>query len=123
MEIIQGDPGDEHMEINQDGIQVNYDQSLDFNKSDYELHGINLSASMNKLSSDNQLISFAVDNISLSDDMDEAEGLEVVRVTSDQYANGDIECPYTGSKEIYRVSEGRFASFDTDQEFIVEIVD
>ena len=60
------------------------------------------------------------DMISLSDD--DAEYYKVVEATMEQIENGEVECPYSGSKDLYRISEGIYASYDAEMPFVLKII-
>lgn len=38
-----------------------------------------------------------------------------------EYSDYEITCPYTGSSEVYHITSNVFASYETDQPFIVDI--
>lgn len=59
------------------------------------------------------------DVINLSDDDDAYNDYKVVYVTQDDIDNGRVVCPYTGSSDIFRVSESIYASFDSEEPFMV----
>lgn len=63
-----------------------------------------------------------IDQISLVEDEEHYGEYEVVEVTEEDFDNGNIKCPYTGSLDIYRISDEIYASFETDQPFRIVIV-
>lgn len=38
-----------------------------------------------------------------------------------EYSDYEITCPYTGSSEVYHITSNVFASYETDQPFVVDI--
>jgi hypothetical protein len=66
---------------------------------------------------------FDLDKINLLDDENEISEYPIAQVSQAEFDNGEIVCPLTNSSDIYRISEGLYASFDTDQPFLIQIVD
>jgi len=64
-----------------------------------------------------------VDLINLVDDEDHYESYQIVAVSREDFESGNVKCPFTGTKDIYRISDGIYASFETEQPFMIVIED
>lgn len=62
------------------------------------------------------------DEISLVEDEKEYGDLKEVKVSQEDYELGNIKCPFTGTSDIYRISDEIYASFETDQKFRIVII-
>jgi hypothetical protein len=94
-------------------------------KHDIAVLNIDLSTSVTIEDENGESKTIQADNIDLMSDAEFVEEYPTITVPRKAYLSGEYElqCPFTNSKNIYRISDRIFASFETDEPFMVVFED